>query len=132
MPPVDISPLNDEFAVTIGLLECPETPTSLLPSSLLVEGVPSVQGPFRFTEFALDMVNGVLTEVDLGGQTIDWSLSQIASSGIHTYELGIFRKFRLQGKPYALRQYTFLRGEFSFLEDGVAKSDVFTVRMKHF
>ncbi|MCA0360651.1 MAG: hypothetical protein LCH41_06325 [Armatimonadetes bacterium] len=131
-PPVDVNPTNPEYRFGLGMVEIVGQVGQELPGEIFTEGIVNFLGVAEFEEYALDIVDGVLTEVSLLDQTIDWGASEISRSGPFSFELGLIRFFRLIGKGYSERQYTYLRGEFAFLEDGVTKSQSFTVRMKHF
>jgi hypothetical protein len=131
-PPSDVAPTNPDYRVGFGLVERPQSAQAEVPSEFLAEGLFTVPGVFQFREYAVDLVDGVTTEVELAGQTIDWAASEIQASGTYNYEFGVIRSFRLIGRVYSARQYTYLHGVFAIPDDGVTKSQSFTVRMKHF
>ncbi len=130
-PPEDVAPTIEGYGTSIGVIEM-TLPESELPASLFEEGLPEFPITYEFEEYTLVLQGGSLTQIQLSGVTIDWAASDLAESGSFNGQFGVTTFYNLIGKEFSTFQYTYLRFACVLVENGVEKSDSWTVRMKHF
>jgi len=131
-PPADVPPTTPGYGTRIGCIELAASPQAVIPANLLVAGGATFPAAYRFKEYRLIFDGNQVQELDISGETIDWAASELNQSGTLTLEFGISRFYALVGVEYRGDQYTYLRCEVAFLEDGISKSNSYVVRMKHF
>ena len=130
-PPPNVAPTSAGYGVSFGALELLNSMTQPIPP-LAEEGqLPSYDLTYHFEEFYLEIQNGVVTKVDIVGQTIDWSASELNQDGTISVDLGVVRPYDLVGKSYLGEKYTFLSCDAVLIENGAPKPASWVVRMKH-
>ncbi|MBE9128311.1 hypothetical protein IQ258_19615 [Coleofasciculus sp. LEGE 07081] len=124
--------METPYAVTLGMVEALPAMQAPIPPELTGPSILTKNAAYSFQEFAVDDVNGTISNVNLAGETIDWSQSQLDSTGQVALELGIVRPYELKPKQYSERKYTFLSLALAYDDEGESKSLQWTVRMRHF
>ncbi|MCH7903839.1 MAG: hypothetical protein IH944_04640 [Armatimonadetes bacterium] len=130
-PPPNVAPTSAGYSTSFGAVEVLLSMTQPIPP-LVDEGqLPSFNLTYHFEEFYLEIQNGVVNRVDIAGQTIDWSASELNQDGTISVDLGVIRPYDLVGKSYLGEKYTFLSCDAVLIENGVPKPVSWVVRMKH-
>lgn len=121
IPPVEVELGENEYRICIGMAELPDSPSAEIPAAILEHDSITQNAIYRFKEYAYEIQDGALIEVDLAGQTIDWSMSDLDQAGTLLVELGIIRPYKLVPKYPTGHKFTFLRLELAFDDVGVTK-----------
>ena len=129
-PPVHSDLGDDTYITCLGMCEAPDSSTAQVTFENLEDGLPVRTAHYRFKEFAFAIQNGNVVEVDLAGQTIDWSMSEISMAGTVDLELGVLRPYRLVPKVPQGHKYVFLSLEILFDDFGVYKPASWVYRRK--
>ena len=130
-PPPNVAPTSAGYGVSFGALEELLSMTQPIPPLGEDGQLPAYDLTYHFEEFYLEIQNGVVNRVDIAGQTIDWSASELNQDGTISVDLGVLRPYDLVGKSYLGEKYTFLSCDGVLLENGVPKPVSWVVRMKH-